>query len=214
MKTIIETIIKDVLVALYQPFWFAVLLSFCFMYVYLVANKKIETGVGWKKTAKLWIQNFRIDNYFRKAFLWVFYSTMILFRTLVNRNMWANPLSDIFGNWWIYTVNPTTGESTLSTECFENLALFIPFSFLMLWNIAEKYKVASNLLSTIRFSGIVCFLISLSIEFLQLFLRLGNFQLSDLFYNTAGGIVGGIVYYFCIQRNVRKKADCKEEIHS
>lgn len=36
---------------------------------------------------------------------------------------------------------------------------------------------------------------SISIEMLQLFLRLGTFQLSDLFYNTVGGALGGLMYY-------------------
>lgn len=36
---------------------------------------------------------------------------------------------------------------------------------------------------------------SISIEMLQLFLRLGTFQLSDLFYNTVGGMIGGLMYY-------------------
>lgn len=35
---------------------------------------------------------------------------------------------------------------------------------------------------------------SLGIEFTQLFLRLGTFQLADLFYNTLGGFIGGIIY--------------------
>lgn len=30
---------------------------------------------------------------------------------------------------------------------------------------------------------------------LQLLLRLGTFQLSDLFYNTVGGVLGGLMYY-------------------
>ncbi|MGH1941946.1 VanZ family protein [Enterococcus faecium] len=32
-------------------------------------------------------------------------------------------------------------------------------------------------------------------EFLQLFLHIGTFQLSDLFYNTLGGGIGGVIYY-------------------
>lgn len=32
-------------------------------------------------------------------------------------------------------------------------------------------------------------------EMLQLLLRLGTFQLSDIFYNTVGGMLGGLVYY-------------------
>ena len=31
---------------------------------------------------------------------------------------------------------------------------------------------------------------------LQLLLRLGTFQLSDIFYNTVGGVAGGLVYLF------------------
>ena len=45
------------------------------------------------------------------------------------------------------------------------------------------------------YSGKIAFIFSISIEMLQLFLRLGTFQLSDLFYNTVGGVVGGLVYY-------------------
>lgn len=41
----------------------------------------------------------------------------------------------------------------------------------------------------------VAFIFSLTIEFLQLFLRLGTFQFSDIFYNTLGGCLGGIVYW-------------------
>lgn len=42
---------------------------------------------------------------------------------------------------------------------------------------------------------IIAFIFSISIEALQLFLRLGTFQLSDLFYNTVGGMIGGLMYY-------------------
>ena len=40
---------------------------------------------------------------------------MILFRTLLNRNLWLNPLSNVMGGWGIWeTVN---GEQKLTTEC-------------------------------------------------------------------------------------------------
>lgn len=44
---------------------------------------------------------------------------MILFRTLLNRNMWANPLSDVMGGWWMW--EEANGEQKLTTECLENL---------------------------------------------------------------------------------------------
>ena len=35
----------------------------------------------------------------------------------------------------------------------------------------------------------------LTIEFVQVLFHLGTFQLSDLFYNTLGGMCGGMIYY-------------------
>ncbi|WP_347046079.1 VanZ family protein [Blautia wexlerae] len=40
---------------------------------------------------------------------------------------------------------------------------------------------------------------SLMIEMLQLLLRLGTFQLSDIFYNTVGGVLGGMCYWGIIK---------------
>ena len=44
---------------------------------------------------------------------------------------------------------------------------------------------------------------SITIEFLQLLLRLGTLQLSDIFYNTVGGILGGLTYYICYKVKYR-----------
>lgn len=41
------------------------------------------------------------------------------------------------------------------------------------------------------------------IEMLQLLLRLGTFQLSDIFYNTVGGALGGVCY--CVAMKARKR---------
>ncbi|MFR4684965.1 MAG: VanZ family protein [Anaerobutyricum hallii] len=51
-------------------------------------------------------------------------------------------------------------------------------------------------------SGKIAFIFSISIEMLQLLLRLGTFQLSDIFYNTVGGMIGGLMY--CAVMKVRK----------
>ncbi|HAR1625435.1 TPA: VanZ family protein, partial [Enterococcus faecium] len=48
-----------------------------------------------------------------------------------------------------------------------------------------------NLSEIIKF----VFLCSCLIEFLQLFLHIETFQLSDLFYNTLGGGISGVIYY-------------------
>ena len=44
---------------------------------------------------------------------------------------------------------------------------------------------------------------SLLLSFLQLLLRLGTFQLSDIFYNTVGGVLGGLMY--CAVMKARKR---------
>ena len=121
-----------------------------------------------------------------RLFFFVFYITMILFRTLVNRNMWLNPLSNVMGGWWIYKEDSKTGEMVLTTECIENLILFLPFTILLFWNFRKRL-----LGETVQLGKTFC----LSIEFLQLFLRLGTFQLSDLCYNTLGGGIGGLLYF-------------------
>ena len=52
-------------------------------------------------------------------------------------------------------------------------------------------------------SGKIAFCFSVSIEMLQLSLRLGTFQLSDIFYNTVGGVLGGLMY--CAVMKARKR---------
>ena len=105
--------------------------------------------------------------------------------------MWKNPVYNVIGIWGLYNEN---GE--LTTEAIENLVLFIPFTVLLLWNFREKLLgETEKILMTIWQSMKIVFLFSLAIEFLQLILRVGAFQISDLFYNTLGGLIGGLIYW-------------------
>lgn len=201
---IVGDIIANVLTALYQPFWFALLLSIMIMFFYMFCYKPTGSGRGCKKAVKVWIANFKEELFFRKLFLLVFFTVMILFRTLLNRNMWANPLSDVMGGWWIWSKS-SDGTVTLTTECFENVLLMLPFTAILMWTAKEK------LLKKIDFRNIVgkctqtAFIFSVFIEFLQLFLRLGTFQLSDIFYNTLGGFLGGAIYWISWKLKTRYK---------
>ena len=179
----LNSIITNVLTALYQPFWFAVILSVLFMFVY-------KSHPSIKQAAKEWISWFKSDSKFRRTFFLVFYTVMILFRTLLNRNMWSNPVSNVIGVWGLYNAK---GE--LTTECIENLALFIPFTILLLWAAKDRDLARMTIGSVLWNSTKTTFLFSFAIEMLQLFLRLGTWQLSDLFYNTLGGAIGGLIYY-------------------
>lgn len=184
MLEVIESIIKNVLTALYQPFWFAISLSVLFMFVY-----KSYDSV--KSAAKQWIIWFRTDVEFRKLFLLVFFSVMVLFRTLFNRNMWMNPLSKVLGGWWIYNE-----DGKLTTESIENFIMFVPFTIMYLWNNHRRFFRRRIYISrTLWIAAKVTFIFSFTIEMLQLFLRVGTWQISDLFYNTLGGIAGGAIYF-------------------
>lgn len=201
---ILNKIITNVLTAIYQPFAFALLLAFFTLFFYLYAYHPVNAGKGWKPALGTWITEFRTNCFFRKLFLLAFFSSMILFRTLLNRDIWLNPLSDVMGGWGIWKVS-SDGTKELTTECIENIILMFPFTSVLMWTMKEKLvKVIS--LRTIAFkSAEIAFCFSLTIEFLQLFLRLGTFQLSDLFYNTLGGCLGGVAYWIAwkIRHSIR-----------
>ena len=184
-------ILTNILTALYEPFGFSLLLSFLAMFFYLYAYESIGTGKGWKIAMMTWYQKFKEDVFFRKLFFLAFVTSMILFRTLLNRNLWLNPLSDVMGGWGIWeTVN---GEQKLTTECIENIIMMVPFSSVAMWTFGEK--IGNSWKKILCNSGKIAFIFSISIEMLQLLLRLGTFQLSDIFYNTVGGALGGLMYY-------------------
>ena len=90
----------------------------------LLEHGKISVKV--LKTNDTWYQKFKESVFFRKLFLLFFVTSMILFRTLLNRNLWMNPLSKVMGGWGIWeTVN---GEQKLTTECIESVIMMGPFS--------------------------------------------------------------------------------------
>lgn len=193
---IIKKIVTNILVALYQPFWMAVILSVFAMYFYLFSYFKEEAGKGVREAVRTWITSFRKSLFFRKLFLLFFCTSLILFRTVLYRSLWVNPVSNVMGGWWIWKVD-TNGEKVLTTECFENIILMFPFTVLLMWTAKEKLIENLNIKNIILKCTQVAFLFSVCIEFLQLFLRLGTFQLSDIFYNTLGGCLGGMVYGIC-----------------
>ena len=191
-------ILTNILTALYEPFGFSLLLSFLAMFFYLYAYESIGTGKGWKIAMMTWYQKFKEDVFFRKLFFLAFVTSMILFRTLLNRNLWLNPLSDVMGGWGIWeTVN---GEQKLTTECIENIIMMVPFSSVAMWTFGEK--IGNGWKKIPWQSGKIVFIFSVSIEMLQLLLRLGTFQISDIFYNTVGGMIGGLMY--CAVMKTRK----------
>ena len=196
---ILSKILINILTAFYESFGFSILLSFLAMFFYLYACVPVDAGKGWKGAIVTWYKEFKESVFFRKLFLLAFVTSLILFRTLLNRNLWMNPLSKVMGGWGIWeTVN---GEQKLTTECIENVIMMVPFSAVVMWTFQKK--VGNGWKNIVWQSGRVAFIFSIVIEVLQLLLRLGTFQLSDIFYNTVGGVVGGVCYWGVMR--VRKK---------
>ncbi len=129
--------------------------------------------------------------------LFSFYMYMVLFRTWIARPYWEKPLEKFFGSWGLYT---DKGEFT--TEAIENGMLLFPFTWFLGILLRERWKRCSVVfaLGCLSFCG---FLMSLSIETVQVIWKRGTFQLSDLFYNTVGGILGGI-FFLVIHKHLIK----------
>lgn len=196
---VLAKILRNILTALYEPFGFSLLLSFLAMFFYLYAYEPQEAGKGWKSAIVTWYQKFKESVFFRKLFFLAFVTSLVLFRTLLNRSQWMNPLADIMGGWGIWEI--VNGERQLTTECIENVIMMVPFSAVVLWTFGEKIGI--GLKKTLWYSGKMTFIFSISIEMLQLLLRLGTFQLSDIFYNTVGGVLGGFMY--CAVMKAKKR---------
>ena len=202
---IILSITKIIITALYQYLWISLIVAFLISTCYLFVYEKNEQGQGIRKTIELWFLTFRSSAAFRILFFLCFYVAMILFRTVLNRSLWHNPLNDLFGGWWIYRTD-SNGELVLTTECLENIVLFIPFSFLSLWFLVKKQrcvKIGGLVLKNIRLAQYL----TLIIEFSQLFLRVGTFQISDIVYNALGGITGTLLFLMCygIYHKIKKR---------
>ena len=187
-----EKVIKIFLVELYQPFFTALFIAFLLMIVLMYAKEHKITRTNFlNKIINKWLYEFKKSANFRKTFLLMFYSAMILLRTVLYREWWKYPLSNVMGGWGLYDA-----DGNLTTEAIENLMLFIPFAVLLLWAfrkelLGDKPGLKKTMWVATKTVGIFSFVI----EFSQLLFHLGTFQISDLVYNTLGGTVGGLAYY-------------------
>ncbi len=183
MQKIIEDVLYSVLSSLYQPFWLALVLAFCA----LVISDEVSK-VGAKHFIKIWKDRFTKKDNRYKFYFW-FYASMILYRTVLNRTFWKSPLSDVIGVWGLYN---SKGEFT--TEIIENLLLFVPFSFLFMKAYYKKRNEKVYYGKMFFLISKLSFFTSFGIEMMQLIFRVGTWQLSDLFFNTIGGMIGAIGY--------------------
>lgn len=191
----VNKIITNILTVLYQPFWVSITLTIFVSFFYMYAYQPTETGKGTKAAFKAWWKIVKSSAFFRKFLVLDFYGVLILCKTLYYRSIWVNPLVDIMGGWGIWKVSSSTGEIQLTTECFENILLILPFIFMLLWTFGEKILKDHRLVNIAKISIVVSFSFSFAIETAQLIFRVGTWQLADLLYNTLGGVIGGLIYW-------------------
>ena len=84
-------------------------------------------------------------------------TSLISFRTLLNRKLGLNPLSDVMGGWGIWEI--VNGERRLTTECIENAIMMLPFSAVVLWTFGEK--IGNGWKKILRYSGKIAFMINI-----------------------------------------------------
>lgn len=178
-------VLKDVLRSLYSHFGNALLLTFLFMFFY----ERIQAN-GLQKSISEFFGKLRTDVDFRNVTLLALYTFMILSRTILARSYWQDhPLKNIIGMWTLHT-----SDGSLYTENIDNAILFMPFSFLALRIKAHRIPTDFSVAALLKKGTKLAFVFSIGIEFLQLFFKLGAFQLSDIFFNTLGGMLGGLCY--------------------
>lgn len=205
-ETII-TIIKDVVVGIYPGLISSLIYAILVMFVF---NYALEKGF-WEILSE-WVKCFKDDKYFRFKFYCIFYIFLVLSRTMLTRPYHVNPLSNVIGNWGLHT-----DEGKLNIEPFENFIMFIPLPILAFLACKESffYRKRVSIWSVLAKTVFLSFTTSVVIEVIQLFLRLGTFQLSDLFFNTMGGLFGGILYCIFFKNQIlrkKRKSDTKKRL--
>lgn len=182
---LIQTVIKDLLFTFYEACGFSLAFAICFMFLYLYGKEH-----GYRQALRNWLNEFKKRKEFRVCFFLAFYISVVLFRTLFNRTLGINPLADVWGGWTLYI------NGVLTVEPLENIFLFIPL--IPLLSLTFPFRIAKK--KHFWFTSVsLSFLFSLAIELSQLLFSLGTIQVSDLFYNTLGGLIGAGIVKGCQQ---------------
>ena len=124
-----------------------------------------------------------------RLMLFLLWLAFIMMSTIFSR--WPqNPYGNALNGFGFLGINGWNKDS------FENVALFIPYTFLYIWAFNPQTLLKSSLkLSLIS---------TVTIELLQLFFWLGVFQFSDILHNLEGGMIGCGMWYLVKWINSRR----------
>ena len=91
----------------------------------------------------------------------------------------------------------TLGFQSVVVNLAGNIVAFIPFGFFL----ALLFRVGKNMVSCVLVSA----LFSLLVESIQLYTKVGAFDVDDIFLNAIGGLVGFLLYYIVWKPLVNKR---------
>lgn len=112
-------------------------------------------------------------------------------------------LFDEIKRFWYY--RESLGIKSVLVNILGNVVTFMPFGFIL--PMLTKKKIFKNIITVTFFT----FIFSLLIESTQLYLRIGAFDVDDLFLNTLGGFTGCLIYHIfntirvCMSRSKKGK---------
>lgn len=175
-----QAVADDVFYSIYQYLGFGLI----FAVICMIALPEVEQK-GFKKCFIQQWHKFRTDKIARYRFAFFTILFMVLSRTLICRNIWQCPWENIIGEWGVFT-----SDSTPNTEGMLNIVLFVPLAYFGVLGFCQQDGLYKGILfSIVKLSfGFSCL-----IEISQLLLRVGTFQLSDVFQNTLGGFIGAVI---------------------
>lgn len=172
--------LKDIL----KTLAFSLIPAFIFAFLVILAIPLFQKS-GIKKVFKIFFEDIKENKENLYLLFFLMYIFIVFYKTVLQRDFIYSPLENVFGGWKIFM----TQYTGLDHQVIGNILMFIPFS-LFYCLMKKTQSVKYLLLLSILFS----FLYSLLIELNQLIFSKGTFQLSDIVYNTLGGLIGALIY--------------------
>lgn len=198
MGKFIKTIILNIKIFFESYFTIPFIISF-FLAAFYVLLAAIICKKRGKKT-----QIFSLSSIILVFFCLLYFSELFYITLFSRLEKTTDGLSDVFGEWTIFD-----GETSMymNVSPILNVVLFVPLCFLIFYFLKKMFDKVYSDKKILVCSLFISFSMSLFIELIQLIFNKGTFQLSDLTYNTAGGILGAVIYVLTrkIIGKIRKK---------
>lgn len=194
MADIIRVSLYDLLTKIYPIFAIALLLAFLLSFSAVMIR-----FLGIKNALGIYWEAFK-HNDECKRIIKSLYIALLLFYLFKNDSIGVSPLVTVLGVWGIHKKN---GDFT--SQNILNFVYFLPLIPCIWsevrWHVQEKCIWENERRKFLSYCVKNSLIFALGVEFIQLFLQLGRFQISDIFYTSLGSVAGGVIYYIIVNRD-------------